>query len=78
MAALAPVSSLPRCRGQEVRLTLCAVPRVVSLIGLSPKQENDDHDHQQQAESTAKQMEWRPKVKPPAAENENKENQKQN
>jgi hypothetical protein len=49
-----------------------------SLSALSPKQENDDHDHQQKAESTSEEMVWRPQVKSTSAENENKENQKQN
>jgi hypothetical protein len=56
IAELAPGSSLPRCRGQELGLRLCPA--------LSANQENDDHDHQQEAESTTEHMEWRPQVKP--------------
>jgi hypothetical protein len=57
---------------------LPAFPISPARAALSANEENDDHDHQQEAESATEQMEWRPEVKPAAAENENKENQKQN
>ena len=49
-----------------------------SLSALPSKQEDDNYDHQQKAESTSEEMVWRPQIEPAAAEKENKENQKQN
>ena len=43
----------------------------------STNQENDDHDHQQKAETAAEEVEWRPQIKPASPENEDKDNQKQ-
>jgi hypothetical protein len=69
-------TSLPRSESRPQALPALLIPSTLSA--LSANEENDDHDHQQQAKPATEQMKWRPQIEPAAAEKENKENQKQN